>query len=76
MKGKVHTEERGTGNVGDSARPEWKIIPVFKDETDDFAKTECDNSEIIAAQAEHRKTEKDSEKCPQGAADGKQNPET
>ena len=50
-------EKRRPRDCGDAVRAAGEILPIEQDEADDLAEAECDDSEIIAAQPQHRKAE-------------------
>ena len=72
----LHAEEVRAGDVGDAGGAAEDRVPVFEHDLGDRAEAERDDGEVVAAQAQDRKAEQQTEKHAHDAAERQADPET
>ncbi len=75
MQAQFNTEKTGTGNVGNAAGAEGERVPVFENESDDFTESQGHDGQVVAAQAQDRKTQYDAGQGAEGGANRQHCPE-
>ncbi len=67
VRGEGHAEEGRPRDAGDAVRPVRHLVPVEQDDADDLAEAERDDRQVVAAQPQHRKAEREPETGGEGA---------
>ncbi len=63
-------EERRPWNAREAVRATGELVPVEQYDTHDLSERECDDCEVVASQAQHRKAENNAPKRCEDAGKG------